>query len=226
MRKTAPKVLRNSLGQPEPPAPPPPSRPAFGRGQRHAPVAEDLDRTALRDGGTPPPETRPRWLLPAGAACAVFVLLGGVYFIHVMLGFQKALQTSATSFEGPYPSSAVLLFALPLFCALGYFLLDYIHLKTGIAPFTTPKGLGVTAGVGLLMLLLLQLSGLLLRHMDDAFAARYGYAWCSSPFDPGPPACLHAAILHHLLRLPHYQPTAVAPQLGRRTAPGSCAPMK
>ncbi len=185
MKKTTPKLLRNfrdQAGQPAPP--PPPSPPAFGRGQHHAPAAADIGLAALRDGGTPPAETRPRWLLPAGAACAVFMLLGGGYFFHVMLGFQKAIQASATSLEGPYPSSAVLFFVLPLFCAMGYFLLDYLRLKTGIALFTTPKGLAIVVGVTVFMLLLLQIPGALIHHMDDAFAAQHGYAWCSSPFDP------------------------------------------
>jgi hypothetical protein len=163
--------------------PTPPS--GFGRARRD--TAEDragVDFGALRGGGTEVAAEAPRWMLPVLLAILVCLLLGGVYFIHAMLAFKDAIEANITAIYGPYPPFAAFFVIIPAYCGVFYFLLDFLRLKTGAAPFSTLRGSAICLGAALVLLALIYPPMALIRHNDNEFALGHGYIRCASLFDP------------------------------------------
>ena len=162
-----------------------PAKPSFGR-QVQAPRADhaELDFNALRGGDAGHGGANPRWMLPIAIITFLGILAGGWYFISTMLAFKTAILANQTSVLGPYPNFAVIFVIIPAFCGPFYFLMDYLGIKTGISPFTSPQGIAATIALGIVLLSLSFLPVTLIRHKDNVFASEHGYGYCFSPFDP------------------------------------------
>lgn len=158
---------------------------SFGRARPPAPEDQPaLDFNALRGGGTALAATPPRWMSAVLPAIMLGFLLGGLYFIHVTLAFKSAVMANTTTIYGPYPPFAVIFAVIPAYCGIFYFLLDLFRLKTGISPFTNPRGIAVSTATAIILIALIYWPISLIRHNDNAFAAGHGYIRCSSLFDP------------------------------------------
>lgn len=163
-----------------------PAKAVFGRQQAAAPQAPAaFDFNELPGGGAVPGTIQPpRGTIPAFIATITGILLGGWYFIHSMLAFKTAMLADQTSVPGPYPNFAVSFVILPALCGGFYFLMDYLGQRTGIPPFTSPKGLAASILIGILFLLASRLPAAVIRHADNNLAAQRGYTYCTSLFDP------------------------------------------
>jgi hypothetical protein len=191
MKKPTSKPLRNFRDEQAdtPAAADAPGRPSFGRGQANAATRAPVDQPGfsldeLRGGNADYAAQAPRWMFSITLATMIGILLGAFYFIHVTLAFKTSIIANETSVPGPYPSFAVVFVLIPAFCGPFYFLMDYLGVRTGIHPFTTPQGIGATITIGLILFLVSFLPVSVIRHKDNAFANQHGYIRCASPFDP------------------------------------------
>lgn len=187
MKKTTSKPLRTFRDDNDatPATVDAPPKPSFGRGQKSAGQDQSgFSIEELRGGNAEYSPQAPRWMLSILLATTIGILLGGMYFIHVTVAFKSAIIANETSVAGPYPSFAVIFVLIPAFCGPFYFLMDYLGLKTGINPFTTPQGIGASITIGLILILVSLLPVSVMRHKDNTFANQHGYIRCASPFDP------------------------------------------
>jgi hypothetical protein len=162
-----------------------PTKPSFGRNtQTPRPNHTELDFNALRGGDAAHTGANPRWMLPIAIVTFLGLLGGGWYFISTLLAFKTAILANQTSVLGPYPNFAVIFVIIPAFCGPFYFLIDYLGIKTGIRPFTSPQGIAATIALGIVLLTVSFLPVTLIRHKDNVFATEHGYGYCFSPFDP------------------------------------------
>ncbi len=166
-----------------------PARASFGRGHHASTPAnpDELDFNALRGGGHSSARSTiqaPRGMVPVFIVTIIGILLGAVYFISTMLAFKNAMVSNQTSVLGPYPSFAVAFVIIPAFFGPFYFLMDYLGARTGIPPFTSPKGIAATLIIGVLLVQLVRLPVAVIRHTDNSFASQHGYSYCSNVFDP------------------------------------------
>lgn len=162
-----------------------PPRPAFGRAKAVAPENQPaLDFAALRgdagEEGAPPS----RRMIAILIAIMLTLVLGCLYFVHVTLAFKSAIEANITAVYGPYPPFAVVFAVIPAYCGIIYFLLDFIRFKSGVGPFTSPRGIAVSVAGGIFLAALCYLPILLVKHNEISFATGHGYTLCSSLFDP------------------------------------------
>lgn len=156
------------------------SRPA----EPATPPAGGLDFEMLRGRNAPQTLQITRLTITILSVLAAAVLLGGWYFIHTMLRFKTSALLTQTAILGPYPNEVVIYVTIPILGVLLYVFLDYFKIKTGLHPFKTPQGIGVTVLAFSLFWAISGLPGTLIKHETNAFAAAHGYEKCSSLFDP------------------------------------------